>query len=267
MSLARIVPTVLRKSSQILLPKTHTARHLSSLLPRSSQGYKHVSLLQSRQTRLPNLLCSCGVHSLTTGEQDLDDFLSEEIEYEQEGIEQIPKFRNFKLSMDGTEVKLRRDFNGEDVVVMFNVNDNINVDESPENTEEASEDGIPESDIVSYPPFTVSITKDSGKTLEYSCAINTGVNEDPDVEDEDQSFDLFRFDNVSVYNSKDGKKNIYEAETENMDGNLYGMLMTILMERGITGSFVNNLLELSTTVEHRHYVNFLKDLKSFIGNK
>merc|ERR1712034_136045 len=148
---------------------------------------------------------------------------------------------------DGTEVKLRRDFNGEEVVVL------INVDESPENTEEASEDGIPESDIVSYPSFTVSITKGSGKTLEYSCAINTGVNEDPDVEDEDQSFDLFRFDNVSVYNS--------------MDGNLYGMLMTILMERGITGSFVNNLLELSTAVEHRHYVNFLKDLKSFIGNK
>jgi len=263
MSLTRMIPTFLRKSSQILVTRANSTRHLSCFIPRSVQPYKQNSLLQKN---IPKLSCSCGVHSQTAGEEDLENFLSEEIEYELDGIQDIPKFSKFKLSMDGTEVKLRRNFNGEDVVVLFNVNDNINIDESAENTE-GSDEEVPESDIVSYPSFSVAITKPSGKTLEYTCSINTGVNEDPDLEDEDQSFDLFRFDNISVYNSEDGKTNIYEADTENMDGNLYSMLMTILMERGITGSFVNNLLELSTTVEHKHYVNFLKDLKSFISNK
>jgi len=262
MSLTRIIPTFLRKSSQILVTKTNSTRQLSSLVPRSVLQYKHSSLLQKR---LPKHSCFCAAHSRTTGEEDLEHFLSEEIQYELEGIQEIPQFNNFKLSMDGTEVKLKKTFNGENVVVSFNVNENINVDESPENSE-VSEDEVPESDIVSYPSFSVAITKPSGKTLEYSCSINTGVNEDPDTDDEDQSFDLFRFDNVSVYNAEDGKKNIYEAETQNMDVNLYSMLMTILMERGVNGSFVNNLLDLSTTVEHRHYVNFLKDLKSFISN-
>jgi len=38
---------------------------------------------------------------------------------------------------------------------------------------------------------------------------------------------------------------------------LYSMLMTTLLERGITGAFVNDLLDFSTSLEHKKYVNFL----------
>ena len=43
--------------------------------------------------------------------------------------------------------------------------------------------------------------------------------------------------------------------------------MTMLLERGITGTFVNDLLELSTSVEHRHYLSFLMSLRDFANGK
>ena len=41
--------------------------------------------------------------------------------------------------------------------------------------------------------------------------------------------------------------------------------MTMLLERGITGTFINDLLDLSTSVEHRHYLSFLMSLRDFVN--
>ena len=41
------------------------------------------------------------------------------------------------------------------------------------------------------------------------------------------------------------------------------MLMTTLLERGITGAFVNDLLDFSTALEHKQYVTFLQKLQEF----
>jgi len=263
MSLTRALPSLLRNASRMLVPKTGPAKCLSTIsfknirAPLTPISREFLAL----RAQIPMLGQCFRTYSQTTGDQELEHFLDEELEYESGQIQEIPKFNNFNISMDGTEVKLRKQENGEEVVVKFDINENMNVDETPEET--SSSDSIPESDIVSYPSFAVLITKPSGKTLEFSCEFNT-ANEDEDTEEEPE---LFRFDNVAVYNGDEGKTNIYEAETENMDGNLYGMLMTLLSERGVTAAFVNDLLELSTTVEHRHYVNFLKDLKRFVSNK
>lgn len=45
------------------------------------------------------------------------------------------------------------------------------------------------------------------------------------------------------------------------------MLMTTLLERGVNGVFINDLIDLSTSVEHRHYLTFLKTLQSFMAGK
>ena len=120
-------------------------------------------------------------------------------------------------------------------------------------------------EITSYPSFSVKITKPSGKVLHFNCIYNTNHNEELDVENEDEQFELFRFENVKVYTDND--KNVYEAETETMDGELYSMLMTTLLERGVDGVFVNSLLDLSTSVEHKQYISFLQSLQDFASGK
>lgn len=74
--------------------------------------------------------------------------------------------------------------------------------------------------IISYPNFFVKIVRSSGQTLHFTCTCNTHLNEE-DLESEpseDEQFDLFRFENVKIYNDSDGEKNAYAAETETMDG-------------------------------------------------
>lgn len=222
-------------------------------------------LLGSRKTPF---LCQCSMHTQTGGDKELAHFLKEEISYEQENVMEVPKFRDFKLEMDETLIKLTRNFNSELIEVSFDINDNVNVDEEVE-LEEHDDANINTPDIVSYPIFAIKIVRQSGQTLHFNCSCNTQLNEEEleSESPEDEQFDLFRFDNVKIYNGSEGEKSAYEAETETMDGELYSMLMTTLLERGITGAFVNDLIDLSTSAEHRHYLNFLKSLRNFAAGK
>ena len=45
------------------------------------------------------------------------------------------------------------------------------------------------------------------------------------------------------------------------------MLVNTMYERGLNNDFANNLLEISTMVEHKEYVDFLQDLKSFFSSR
>ncbi|XP_065663579.1 complement component 1 Q subcomponent-binding protein, mitochondrial isoform X2 [Hydra vulgaris] len=203
----------------------------------------------------------------TEGDRDLVNFLKEEISYEQDNLSELPKFKDFKVQISGTEVKLFRNLNNEKIEVEFDINENVNIDEGilKEDGDE-SEENSEDHEITSYPSFSVKITKPSGKILHFNCVYNTNHNEELDVEsEEDEQFELFRFENVKVYT--DSEKNVYEAETETMDGELYSMLMTTLLERGVDGVFVNSLLDLSTTLEHKQYISFLQSLQDFAAGK
>lgn len=220
--------------------------------------------VQSFGMSLKNI-CACYKHTQTNGDKDLTSFLQEEISYEQESVMEIPTFKDFKLEMHGTLVHLTRNINGEHIAVSFDVNHNVNVDED---INDEDHDDVDTPDITSYPAFSVKITKPSGKTLEFNCSCNTGLNEE-DLEGEtpeDEQFDLFRFDDVKISNENSNDSS-YEAQTDTMDGELYSMLMTTLLERGITGVLINDLIHLSTAVEHRHYLTFLKSLQEFASDK
>lgn len=48
---------------------------------------------------------------------------------------------------------------------------------------------------------------------------------------------------------------------------LYDHLMDFLADRGVDNTFADELVELSTALEHQEYITFLEDLKSFVKNQ
>ncbi|KAF4791014.1 Complement component 1 Q subcomponent-binding protein, mitochondrial [Turdus rufiventris] len=48
------------------------------------------------------------------------------------------------------------------------------------------------------------------------------------------------------------------------DEALYDHLMDFLADRGVDNTFADELIELSTALEHQEYIKFLEDLKSFV---
>ncbi|KAK3752748.1 hypothetical protein QZH41_018707, partial [Actinostola sp. cb2023] len=209
-------------------------------------------------------------------DQDLLGFLKDEIKLEKESAEKsTPSMDDvFKAKSDGTVVYLERELNGERIVITFDINQNINEDEAYVSGEESEDDEKSgnleeaphvEGNIVSYPSFTVDIIKDSGKTLRFTCEYNQGVL--PKSKDAEQELDdeLFQVINVSVMSSPTAadSKGLYAAETENLDPNLYTMLINMLAERGVDTGFAHWLLDYSTALEHDHYIRFLEDLEGF----
>lgn len=279
MACTRSVASLLRHSSRNAILRTapqaaKTApctRSLAGLAIKNTTATQHV-------LRLPSCSTVCASRSLATSvshlsassanDEDLSSFLREEIEFEHNNMEQIPsRLRDFSLNMSGTEVTLTRNVKGETVTVLFDINDNRNVDETPEGDEEV--DGA----IVSYPEFTVSIAKASGKILQFSCVYEASeyAEEEGEAqqhnEEEQKNFDMFKFDHVSIVEDGQDEEGVYESETTNMDPNLYGYLMDMMAERGIDAEFVQEMLQYSTAAEHKHYVNFLQDLKKFVDSK
>jgi len=209
----------------------------------------------------------------SSGDNDLSTFLTDEIAHErQEIMGDTPEtFKGFNISMKGTEVMLKRKLNKETVQIYFDINDNRNVDENLDQAQEGDEDVA--GAIVSYPEFQVSISKPSGKTIQFVCVYEASEFQDEDEgqQDGEKNFDIFRINAVSVLEDgpvkQDDVKGIYESETTNMDPSLYSFLMDMMAERGVDVEFVQELLELSTDLEHKYYVNFLTDLKKFVdGN-
>lgn len=45
---------------------------------------------------------------------------------------------------------------------------------------------------------------------------------------------------------------------------LYDHLMDFLADRGVDNTFADELIELSTAVEHQEYIKFLEDLEGFV---
>jgi len=199
----------------------------------------------------------------TAGDADLSNFLSEEIEYEHECAATLPELNNFTAAQEGTRVVLTRKFKDERVAILFDINENHNIDESAEPAE-GEEDA---SNIMSYPHFTVSIEKvGTGKKLELECVYDVDGPDEAEPEGEDKGFDMFRIEQVRVLAKGQTSKDagVYEAETESMDGNLYACLMHLLVERGVDAEFADQLVEYSTTAEQIMHTQFLENLKKFV---
>uniref|UniRef100_A0A8C9FRB9 Complement component 1 Q subcomponent-binding protein, mitochondrial n=1 Tax=Pavo cristatus TaxID=9049 RepID=A0A8C9FRB9_PAVCR len=84
-------------------------------------------------------------------------------------------------------------------------------------------------------------------------------------EGEEES-DIFTIREVSFQptGESDWKDTNYTLNTDSLDWALYDHLMDFLADRGVDNTFADELIELSTALEHQEYIKFLEDLKSFV---
>ncbi|XP_066492016.1 complement component 1 Q subcomponent-binding protein, mitochondrial [Tiliqua scincoides] len=209
------------------------------------------------------LSCRCGrLH--TEGDKAFAEFLMDEIKEEKkiQKHQSLPKMSGgWELSVHGTEAKLLRKVAGETITVSFNINNSI-----PPSFDEPQEGQKPEEqepELTSTPNFVVEVMKDDTKqTLVLDCHY-------PDDEvghgDEEDS-DIFSIQEVSFQPPGDSewRENNYTLNTDSLDWALYDHMMDFLADRGVDNTFADELIALSTALEHKEYIQFLEDLKQFV---
>lgn len=256
-------PVLSAPSSATARPFTRSLWMLSN--SGASSGYR--PKLFASKALSPSLSCGCGgLH--TEGDKAFGDFLTDEIKEEKkiQKNKALPKMSGgWELDMNGTEAKLVRFVSGDKVTVTFNVNNSI-----PPNFGEEADQGQQqkpaeeEPEIVSTPNFVVEVTKQSAKhSLVFDC--NFPEDEISHGEGEEES-DIFAIREVSFQpeGDEDWKETSYTLNTDSLDWALYDHLMDFLADRGVDNTFADELMELSTAIEHQEYIKFLEDLQSFI---
>ncbi|XP_019366867.1 PREDICTED: complement component 1 Q subcomponent-binding protein, mitochondrial, partial [Gavialis gangeticus] len=212
----------------------------------------------------PGLSCGCGsLH--TEGDKAFAEFLKDEIKEEKkiQKHKSLPKISGgWELEVQGTEAKLVRKIPGEKISVTFNINNSIPpvTDEEPEEGQKADEQ---ESELTSAPNFVVEVTKDDTKnTLVLDCHFP----EDETGNEGEEESDIFAVQEVSFQptGESDWKETNFTLNTDSLDWALYDHLMDFLADRGVDNTFADELIELSTALEHQEYIKFLEDLKGFV---
>ncbi|KAI1903545.1 hypothetical protein AGOR_G00028290 [Albula goreensis] len=279
-SLSRVVSTAARFSTSIstgssvlgrtslCIPNSTIARPFTrSIWMMRSNGLSSTyrpALLNSNRG-IPSVSCGCGgLH--TEGDKAFADFLSDEIKEEKkiQKHQSLPKMSGgWEIELNGAEAKLTRMISGEKVTVTFNINNSI-----PPNFEEETEQGQKSADnepeIVSTPNFVVEVTKQAASNaLVFDC--HYPEDEAGHGEGEEES-DIFAIREVSFQPIGEGewKETSYTLNTDSLDWALYDHLMDFLADRGVDNTFADELMELSTALEHKEYITFLENLSGFV---
>ncbi|CAD5230080.1 unnamed protein product [Bursaphelenchus xylophilus] len=192
--------------------------------------------------------------------KDLTQRLNEEIEAEKRlenenlGGAAQPTVPGFQLKTKDAEVRLTKKHGPEEILVVFNVNHSVDVEEDDPNSDLAPTP-------VALPPFSVEITKGSQRLCFNMILVETG--------DEDQ-FD-FRVEEFYVAPAaKDGNEDVadevYASSGKYIDPNLHDVLFVrYLEERGIDAEFCRNLVQFATHYEHQKYVGLLSQIRDFVS--
>jgi len=207
---------------------------------------------------VPSRAFSCGTGSLnkfhTQGDQELAEFLEEEINLEKEAQVHaaLPRIKGFQMEIEGSEVTLSRDYDGESVQVKFNINSSVE-DEAPE--EEAAEG----KDLKSKPRFSVDLARD-GQVLTFLCSFPPSVPNNTEPNE-----DIFDIEEFFVHGGQGhDSPTQYIASAGIIDGDLYNMFMNMLDERGINSDLASGVIDLSTAHEHKLYIKTLQDIRKFL---
>jgi len=164
-------------------------------------------------------------------------------------VKDVPGWRK---TIDGAECLLTKSLEGDTIEVSFNVNASV----PPIDLEDPD---AAEQDICAEPDFMVEIRKSaSSQTLNFDCYFpeQTDSAEEPE--------NIFSIRSVTVYQDE-MKDSTYSMETEHMDENLYGSLLTYLSDRGVNNEFADDIIELATAVENQSYVKSLEKLQAFVS--
>ncbi|XP_020023838.1 complement component 1 Q subcomponent-binding protein, mitochondrial [Castor canadensis] len=250
---------------QLLHPASRPCLRPFGLLCVRAGSARRSGLLQSPAT------CACGCGALhTEGDKAFVEFLTDEIKEEKkiQKHKSLPKMSGgWELEVNGTEAKLVRKVAGEKVTVTFNINNSIppTFDGEEESTQgQKVEEQEPE--LTSTPNFVVEVIKSDGKK---ALVLDCHYPEDEIGQEEEAESDIFSIKEVSFQATGDSewKDTNYTLNTDSLDWALYDHLMDFLADRGVDNTFADELVELSTALEHQEYISFLEDLKSFVKSQ
>ncbi|CAM4650760.1 unnamed protein product [Lepidochelys olivacea] len=260
----RLPPAPLLRRPAALLCDARPFTRSLWLLRGDAAGTQRPGLLRPQRAPPAGVSCGCGgLH--TEGDKAFAEFLIDEIKEEKkiQKHKSLPKMSGgWELEVHGTEAKLLRKIAGERITVTFNINNSIppTFDEEPQEGQKADEQ---EPELTSTPNFVVEVTKDDPKqTLVLDCHYP----EDEIGHGEEEESDIFSIREVSFQptGESDWKDTNYTLSTDSLDWALYDHLMDFLADRGVDNTFADELIELSTALEHQEYIRFLEDLKSFV---
>ncbi|XP_053130941.1 complement component 1 Q subcomponent-binding protein, mitochondrial [Hemicordylus capensis] len=211
----------------------------------------------------PATTCACGgLH--TEGDKAFAEFLNDEIK-EEKKIQKhtaLPKMSGgWELDIQGTEAKLLRKVAGETITISFNINNSI--PPSFDEPQEGEKSGEQEPELTSTPNFVVEVTKDDTKQM---LVLDCHYPEEEVGHGDEEESDMFSIQEVSFQPSGDleWRENSYTLNTDSLDWALYDHLMDFLADRGVDNTFADELVDLSTALEHQEYIRFLEDLKRFV---
>ncbi|XP_055970930.1 complement component 1 Q subcomponent-binding protein, mitochondrial [Sorex fumeus] len=279
-SLLRLVPRALGSAARGLRAAAPSPPLRQLLQPAPRLCVRPFGLLSVRagSVRRPGLLqppgpcgCGCGCGSLhTEGDKAFVEFLNDEIKEEKkiQKHKSLPKMSGgWELEVNGTEAKLVRKVAGEKITVTFNINNSIpptfDGEEEPSQGQKAEEQ---EPELTSTPNFVVEVTKNDGKK---ALVLDCHYPEDEVGQEEEDESDIFSIREVSFQatGESEWKDTNYTLNTDSLDWALYDHLMDFLADRGVDNTFADELVELSTALEHQEYISFLEDLKGFVKSQ
>jgi len=207
----------------------------------------------------------------TKSDLEMSDFLRDEIRAEKESLKSLSKavqVKGFDVTTDEAEVRLKKNFQGEQIVVKVNVNHSVDADPNAEVADKPPVEGEKTS-MVCRPSFSVELTK-GAYTLTLNCSLLR--NEDDEEEmmrdgQQNQSYqDMFNIDEFAIHKGE-LKESTYTMSGEVMDASFYDNLMNMMDERGVNSDFVRELVEFCTLYEQKLYVNLLEHLQDIVKSK
>ncbi|KAE9551470.1 hypothetical protein FO519_005315 [Halicephalobus sp. NKZ332] len=201
-------------------------------------------------------------HRLSAVTQELASALQNEIEAEKRlesenlGGSEVPTVTGFQISTNDAEVRLTKKYGNENILVVFNVNHTVDIDEDIADPEVAP---VP----CSLPPFTIEITKGNERLCFQMLLTDT---EEPGQYD--YRVEEFYIAPTATDSNEDVDAHVYSSSGKYVDEGLNDLLFDrYLGERGFTPEFCQQLVNFATHYEHARYVGLLQKIKNFITKK
>lgn len=221
----------------------------------SLQFYKPAGVARHSLVPALSIFRSGSSGALSKASSRLLQCLNEEIRLEKKVPDNLPAVGKFNIQIKGSLATLVQNYGQEKIQVQLDANSAIEVVQDEEDLEDGGEP-------LFVPTFTVTVSK-PGTSLQFDCSFDEGGSYEEGIE-----WEFMHIDSVTVLpDDSSSSENIYSADAENLNEELYSALRDFLKERGINEKFATDIFRFYIAFEHKRYINdFLKPLKSFIQN-